>query len=436
MSKLKELRERQGAINEELTALTSGEGFTDEQRTQFDTLEDELKVVEADIVRFEKVETQKRSNPTPTPKPVVLDKSQSEERELSKFSFTKFLRDASSKGGLTGFELEMHQEAVNEMRESKADHSDGAVGIPLKVLRNIGFSTSQKRAGQNATTDADGGYLVQTTKQGLIEPFVPASIVSRMGATVLEGLVGDLSMPKDTTLFSMAWETETGANDDTTKTLGEVLLTPKRMAGRADISRRLLAQTSLDIETYMKNQFIIAVNSTLDAAAVNGSGSSNQPTGILATSGIGSVAGGTNGLIPTWGNIVSLEKEVDIDNALQGNLAYLTTPQVKSVMKQTLKSSGVSGYIWDANEMNGYNAMTSTNVPSTLTKGSASGICHAVVFGNWSELLIGMWGGVFILVDPYTQAGTSQVRIHTELQCDVAVKRAASFAAMLDALVA
>ena len=103
----------------------------------------------------------------------------------------------------------------------------------------------------------------------------------------------------------------------------------------------------------------------------------------------------------------------------------------------TLKNAtyGTTGYIWETdNTMAGYGAYASTSVPGNLTKGSSSGICHAVVFGNWSDLLIGKWGGTFILVDPYTQATTSQVRIHCELQMDVAVRRASSFAAIKDAI--
>lgn len=429
MDKLKQFREDLATRQGEIETILKSESYTPEQRTRLSELNTEVDTLRNDIQTLEIAE---RNAIKQVVIPGAAQNNETEKREINQFSMLKFFNGAS-RGKLEGFEAEMHQEAVNEMRNSEVKNVDpNKFGIPEIVLRNIG-ARFEKRA-HTAGTDSEGGYMVAVEKGGLIQPFIPDAIISRLGATVLSDLKGDLSLPRDTNMFSMAWEAENGDNDNTDKTFDEVTLTPHRMAGYADLSRRLLIQTSTALEQYAQQQFIAAVNSTLDAAAINGSGSSNQPTGILATSGIGSVVGGTNGAVPDWADIVGLETAVNIDNALVGNLAYITTPGIKGLLKQTLKSSGVGGYIWDNEGMNGYSAYTSTNVPSTLTKGSASGVAHAILFGNWSDLLVGKWGGVFVLVDPYTQAGASKVRIHTELQCDVAVRHAESFAAMKDAL--
>jgi len=142
-------------------------------------------------------------------------------------------------------------------------------------------------------------------------------------------------------------------------------------------------------------------------------------------------------LIPTFGNIVGLETAVDTANALMDNLNYLSTPGVKGKLKTTLKASGVSGYIWgEDNTLNGYRAIGSNNVPSTLTKGTADSICHAIIFGNWNELIIGQWAGVDITVDPYTKADYALVRMVVNTYWDIALRHPASFAAMKDALIA
>lgn len=174
--------------------------------------------------------------------------------------------------------------------------------------------------------------------------------------------------------------------------------------------------------------------------AIRGTGSSNQPTGITATAGIGSVAGGTNGLIPAWSHIVGLETEVAVDNALRGKLGYLTTPQVAGVLKQVKRDVAGNGFIWEGmndgnGSVNGYRAATSTLVPSTLTKGSSSDVCHAIIFGNFEELIMAYWGGVEIVMDNITQAQTGTVRITANAFFDVGVRRAQSFSAMLDALI-
>ena len=174
----------------------------------------------------------------------------------------------------------------------------------------------------------------------------------------------------------------------------------------------------------------------IDRAALHGSGSSNQPTGVAATSGIGSVAGGTNGLAPAWSHIVALETEVAIDNADIGALMYVTNAKVRGKLKTVEKASSTGQFVWADGDtpLNGYRSLTTNQVSSTLTKGTSSGVCSAIFFGNWSDLLIGMWGGLDLLVDPYTSSTTGTVRVTALQDVDVAVRHPESFAAMLDAL--
>ena len=151
--------------------------------------------------------------------------------------------------------------------------------------------------------------------------------------------------------------------------------------------------------------------------------------------GIGSVAGGTNGLAPTFANIIALEKEVAVDNADVGSLAFLTNPKVRAKLKNTTVGTD-QRMVWgdSSNSLLGYNAYVTTQAPSDLDKGTSTGVCSAIIFGNFQELIIGQWGGLDIVVDPYTAASNAQVKIYIHSFWDTLIRRAQSFAAMKDAL--
>lgn len=424
---IKEARENIAAKEAEYLAIVEKGGFTDEIRADLAARKEEIDTLKADVKILEDAAAVEARQI-----PVTLETGNPEKREAQRFNLSKFIREAADKK-LSGFELEMHQEATGEARSALngtgADFNAEGYGIPQFIMDNMG-KRFEKRA-HTAGTTTEGGYAVQTDVGAMIEPLYPNPVVTQMGATVFDNLVGNLTFPRDTNLFSFAWETETGTSDDTSKTFSQVSLSPKRVAGRADVSRRLLLQEkSQSMQGYLENEFLKGINVAVDVAAINGSGLSNQPTGVLNTSGVANIVLGANGGIPTWTQTLSFPKTLDQADALNGNIAWLTTPEMKSILMATLKNAtyGTTGYIWETNNtMAGYNAYVSTSVPSGLTQGSSS-FCHAMLLGNWSDLLIGKWGGTFILVDPYTQATTSQVRIHCELQMDVAVRRAASFA--------
>ena len=131
----------------------------------------------------------------------------------------------------------------------------------------------------------------------------------------------------------------------------------------SDISRKMLLQSSLDVEAFVRNDLATSLALAIDSAAINGTGASNQPTGILNTSGIGSVVGGTNGAAPDWSDIVDLESQLALDNADIGNLGFLTNAKVRGKLLQTEKASTTAQYVWsDNNSLRGYNAAVSNQV--------------------------------------------------------------------------
>ena len=354
-----------------------------------------------------------------------------EEKEKAKitkrYSFTKALRSQlPNVGGLDGIEKEMHEEAVKEAR---------GVGLSVDGLGLPSFFVEMPGSKRDLTVTTEGTDVVQTDKVGLIPALRPKLLVQQLGAQVLRNLQGNIDLPRHSGVATAAWEGENDSNAETTPTLDKVSLTPNRLGAFTDVSKQLLFQSSVDVDNLVKEDLEMSISIALDAAAIAGNGGNID--GILGTSGIGSAVGGTNGANPDHADIVDLETEVAVDNADMGNLAYLTTPGVRGYLKQTLLDSGSGLFIWPTagKELNGYRSEVSTQVPSTLTKGTADSICHAIIFGNFREVILANWAGLDLLVNPYTKGKEALVEVIANSWWDMKVRHAQSFAAMLDALI-
>lgn len=287
-------------------------------------------------------------------------------------------------------------------------------------------------------TPTAGGHTVATDRlaSDFITMLVNRMLTVEMGAKVLSGLQGNVAIPRQTGGATAYWIAEGSAPTESQQAFDQVPMSPKTVGAFSDISRKLLLQSSIGVEQFVRGDLATVLALALDLAAINGSGSGNQPTGILNVAGIGSVVGGTNGAAPTWANIVDLESQVSIANADIGSLGYLINAKTRGKLKTTSKVSGQNGFIFEAGEtpLNGYRAGVTNQVPSNLTKGTANGICSALIFGNWADLVIGQWGALDIMVDPYTGSASGTVRVVALQDADIAVRNAASFAAMKDAL--
>lgn len=448
-NQLKGLREQKGAKVKEMNALiatseSEKRDFKPEEQTKYDGLKTEIEGLNARIARLDEAHKREleeaatsgfRISPTADPKEV----SEKEERELNSYSILKVVRSQSPNLGfsdkLDGLELEMHQEAQKEARKSGTEVK--GIGVPIMILKRWG-NKSEKRD-MTAGTTTEGGFFRQTdVSSEVIEPLRNKLVTAQAGARVIGGLVGNVDIPTNGGV-SVGWAaTENATAAESTPTIGRRQLTPKRLTGFSDLSVQLIKQVSWDVENMIREDYLKAMAVALDLAALNGSGASGQPTGILGTAGIGSVAGGTNGLAPTLVHITSLEEEVAIDNADLGSLYYITNPKVRRKLKNTVIEAGDSLRVWNIYEketpLNGYPALVTNNMPSDLDKGSSTDVCSAILFGNFNDLLIGMWGGMDVMANPYTKAKEGQVEVIAAVYADVAVRRAQSFAAMLDAL--
>ncbi|MCB1955215.1 MAG: phage major capsid protein [Rhodocyclaceae bacterium] len=387
--------------------------------------------------------------------------------EVEQYSFCRALLAASDPVNahkLAPFELECSRAAQDKRGDSRDKSREAALTLPLDVLAR-GITINDQAAARAAAnligglqrgarqydayrdlvvgTAAAGGNLVATELLGssFIELLRNAMVLDRMGITWLRDLNGNIAIPSQTGASTAYWLAESGAPTESQQTIGQVGLTPKTVGAFTDYSRRLLLQSSIDIEAFVRADLAAIIGQAIQLAAINGSGASNEPTGLLNTSGIGSVPGGTNGAAPTYDHMVDLETAVANANADVGALGYLTNSKVRGKLRKTQEFASTNGKaVWTSTaergmgDVLGYGATVTNAVPSNLTKGTSAGVCSAIAFGNWADMVIGMWGGLDIMLDPYTGATSGTRRVIALQDVDVQLRRVASFAAMKDAL--
>ena len=345
-----------------------------------------------------------------------------EAKKGERFSLIKFIRE-SIDGKLTGIEADAAAEGAAEYQRLGLS-AQGRV-IPTFIL-------ARAAAGQNYGTNADGGYLVEEMSAKYTEALRNKLVVASLGATVLTNLVGTLPVISASDI-SASWLAEAGSVSASKSTFAKATMTPHRNAAMVAFTKDLLRQTSLDVENLLYEKLMNAHAQLIETAAIAGTGSSNQPTGILNTPNIGSVAIGTNGGAITWAKVVALETEVNANNANRGKLGYLTNAKVNGALKTTQRGTNLDYILSGANPnmLNGYKYDFSNVVPSNLAKGTSSA-CSAMIFGNWEDLWIGEWGELDLVVDPYTLAASAEVRIVMNAWNDIKVVEPKSFAAIQD----
>jgi HK97 family phage major capsid protein len=353
------------------------------------------------------------------------------QQEARSFSFMRAIHAMANPHDRKAREAAAFEFEVGEAAAKAAGRQAKGLFVPNEVLA--------QRRDLNVTTSTAGGHVVATDllASSFIDLLRNRMVIAEAGATMLTGLNGNVAIPRQTGGATAYWVAESGSPTESQQAFDQVTLTPRTVGAFTDISRKLMLQSSLDIEALVRRDLATILALEIDRAALHGSGASNQPTGLASVAGIGSVAGGTNGAAPTWANMISLETEVATDNADVGNLAYVTNAKVRGKLKSTQRVAtygDVFVYGEGDTPINGYRTLISNQVSSALTKGSSSGVCSAIFFGNWADLLVGMWGGLDLTVDPYTGSTSGTVRVVALQDVDVAVRHAESFAAMLDAL--
>ena len=289
-----------------------------------------------------------------------------------------------------------------------------------------------------------GGNLVATDLRSgsFIDLLRAKAMVTRMGATVISGLVGNVEIPRQTGASTTYWLAEKGDPTESNATFDKVSLKPKTIGALSSVSRNLLLQSSMNVEAFVRNELAVSLALGIDLAALCGTGTNNQPTGIANVSGICTVEGGTNGGSLTFDKLIDMETQVATANADVTNMYYLCNAATIGFLKKIKNTTG--DYIWKPiteavrngfpGEVNGYAVGRSNQVRSGLEKGTSKN-CHEIYFGNWADLLIGEWGFLEIDVNRYGNAWKSGgVEIRALQTIDIAVRHPKSFCLFSDAL--
>jgi len=384
-------------------------------------------------------------------------------KEVRRYSFLNVLRHRADPSDpvlreAAAFEIECSQEAdkiqgkdskglrvpadvmelgeVNVKAGLAAARGMGAAGAP--VLGTYGNFGGFGRRDLTVGTDTAGGYLKATDllAGSFIELLVNATVLFGR-STILTGLVGDIAIPRHDTASTAYWVAEGTGITESQAVFGQVAMAPSTIGGLTEISRKLLKQSSIAIEAFVRMELARTIAIELDRVGIEGSGSGAEPEGILNATGIGAYSLGANGAVPTWTGVVKLEEEVAVDNAAIGDLIYLTNAKGRSALKRTLRTATYGDImVWEpmaggGGMMNGYPALVSNNVPADLTDGTGTAL-SALMFGNCRDALFGFWGGLDVNVDPYTHSDTGALRIVELQEADFNLRHVQSWAAIQD----
>jgi HK97 family phage major capsid protein len=436
--KLKLLQETRGALVKQAREILDAAGsetraLTAEEQNKLAGIEGEIDGLNATI-EAEMRQMARETNNAPK-------FSEQEKRDVAKFSLGKVVQHldrvfrGQNHNPLDGVEAELVQEGEREARAAGLNTS--GLCIPSMLIK----PQAEQRATLSVTGGTNqqyGGALVATEKYGVFGDFYNAGVLEQSGALVLTGLVANLDVPRYNKGAAPSKRTENQAAGDVGGTFTDLNLSPKRMSGFVEISDRLLMQTPENIEAVVGREIRNHMLAVKERAFFHGAGT-DEPVGIAATVGIGSVVGGTNGAVPDWSDIVDLETEVAIDDALQGNVNYYTNAKVRGKLKKVVNTDSTDSVkIWDTRTpeapLNGYNALVTNAIRSDLSKGNVSN-ASAIFFGNAADFVIGYWGGVMLEVTrDSTDAKAGKRTLVANTYYDAGVIRAQSFSAMLDAL--
>jgi len=329
--------------------------------------------------------------------------SEKETRSFSWLRAINYLSNPADRAAreAAGFEIEASDAAA-----AKLGRQSRGITIPQDILSRD-LATSPASAGGNlVATDLLAGSFIDLLRN--------ASALDRAGATVLTGLTGNVAIPRQSGAATAYWVAESGAPSESQQTLDQVTMMPRTVAAYTDYSRRLLIQSSVDVENMVRSDLARVLALKIDLAGLYGTGTNSEPRGLKNTTGIGTEDFAAN--TPTFAEVVALESDVAGANALLGNPVYLMNAAMRGALKTAVKDTGSGQFVYENNEVNGYRGEVSNQVAA-----------NDLWFGNFADLLIGYFSGLDLMVDPYSNSTSGTVRVVAMQDVDMAVRHPESF---------
>lgn len=351
------------------------------------------------------------------------------DKEVKQFNLFRAIEGASKNNGV--FQNSYEKEISDEFGKTcgRALQKEGSIWIPPQVQAQA----MMKRSAQTAATNASAGYSTSAIMHPelYIDALNNATVVGQAGATVLRNLIGSsIVIPRKTARATGEWVAEDNAADRSAFTLDQVTLSPKTFSAFTSCSRLLRLESSLDIMNLIQNDLMQEIDIKIDSAAINGTGSNNQPTGIRYQSGINTVTTATDGSALTHALSLSARTAIYNDN-VQGALTWLINANTEGAAMTVPRVSAQAIFLIENGLFEGMRYLLTNQCVSNLTKGSGTSLSSAIL-GYFPDLLLGYWGGLELVVNPYSMAPTGEIEVSVLQSVDVAVRHPESFCEFRD----
>ena len=362
---------------------------------------EEVQEQEEDKVKETPVEeTPVEENNTPEvqeAEPKDIRNNTNNKKNMKNFSLIKTINDVISNRNINEDALSVIELGAQEMRKSGLSYS-GQIQLPVEE-RDDPKPTDGAIV---ATVATQGSEIVPTDKLNILEPLRGESILSKVGATFLTGLVGNISIPAYSG-STAKWKGEMVSADDGKGAFSTVELAPKRLTAYIDISKQFLVQDSVGAEEMLRRDIVNAVMAKLEQTIFGeAAGTNDMPAGLLYNA---------DEMNPSYAQ--ACEDEATITD-YRGEKVYVMSPSAKAAFKQTTISGSKSDLrlLMQDNEVNGYRVVSSSNVAA-----------DGYLYGDFSELVVAQWGAIDIVVDPYTLATKNAIRLVINCFFDAKLRR-------------
>jgi HK97 family phage major capsid protein len=327
------------------------------------------------------------------------------EKEVKRFSFVRALNYLSNQGDANARRAAEFEIEVGKAAAEKYERSSNGIVVPNEVLRRDLVVGTPSAGGNLVASELLSGSFIELLRNRMA--------MMQAGVTMLTGLQGNISVPRQTSAATAYWVGEGSSPTESQQAIDQVNMTPKTVGAFVDYSRRLLLQSSIDVEGMIRADLARVIALELDRAAIYGTGSSSQPLGLVNTTGIGSQTISTFG---TFAEYIGMETDVATANADAGSMRYIINAAARGALKSTSIVGTEARFVYENDEINGYPVIVSNQ----LTTNDA-------LFGDFSQFVVGMWSGLDLTVDPYAGATAGTVRVIALQDVDYAVRQPAAF---------
>ena len=402
---MRQLLEKRSKIVSDMRAITEapqGEGgdLTAEQQNLFNALKSELGKADAQIERQAVLDdAERRMNGVRVTGDSKLDK------EMRSFSVMRAIQHQMGMKVDAGRELEISA----ELARMEGRSTDGIL-MPRSIFerRAVGAITT------TAPVGGPGASLVGTDHMGgqWVDMLREANPLTGLGMRTMNGLVGNVEIPRLIGSTSTGWFGENSAIPQTEASFDSITLSPKHVGAWAEYSRNMLLQSSPDVESLLRSDMAQVLGLEVANAVINGSGLSAEPTGILATTGIleATKPATEMGYVPALANALFV-KNVP-------NVAFVANSAFKATVDDLLTTDGLP--IGDAAFFRNY-----THKYTSLVSAA-----DVMIAGDFSQVIQGTWSAVEVLVNPFMESAyrKGNVALRIVLTTDIAIRQPEAFA--------